>query len=610
MLRERSSYKGSPTPGFTAARTRDTLLPHTSNIFETIAVSTLELAMDTGNTSTLLSVIQPWPIVSTLAVFLPAGDLINLSRTNSSFRAALHGFDPPPIAHDQELPFQTTVRATLRIGSHETLYWKQLKQIAPFLCASSTHTRGSNPRPCRYCQTPICQACIVRDSFAKRSEHTFKNRCRFLCKSCWNVGKPHRRCRFVDEPARRMREMSDGTTTPKSLQTNLESLDFVRPPGQDDSLRYNFTPEAGAFCTCTNKDDGWVCPPCKAMQNTEASVIETCFGVSCNEPLEEDRDRRRICLWCDRPMVRGRASMESRLAFDQKIQDSRSRRDTSQEDHTLKRQKLYKMSRRELRGDEEVMADPKADIPQFVRHLDTVNYQRYMRRSNTPSGDEVYHSKLGRWTYSRDFLLAFQSRCAKLPEHENVRNATRTDAPLQRTNLEKLNEGILILTKRCERGHNAPHLLESTSKQATEDCSARNSSKGKDDEDFKFASTLQAEEDRIMAEQLDLELNSGPFDSGRLFEADQEYGTDEVDELSTDTTQAESIDEGKQPQLTIHDRDTADGDGELENWQLLHTRPQPDHDQQPEGEMPKSQASEVLPPSEVATDGRPPAYSP
>jgi hypothetical protein len=256
---------------------------------------------------------------------------------------------------------------------------------------------------------------MVRDSFAKRGENTFKNRCRFLCKGCWNAGNPHRRCRFKDKPI--------------SLQ--------------DGSSRYNFAPGQGEFCTCTHKDDGWVCISCKDMQNAEATTsgFMLCFGEGCTAVLEEDKDRRRICLWCDRPMLRGRASMESKLAFDQKMQDARAERGISFEEGTRKRQKLYKMSRRELRGDEAVAHDPEADAPQFVRHLDTTNYQRFMRREQAPSGQQVYQSKSGRWVYHREFLLEIGRYCKRMPKRDDVRVLTRGDGMrIERTNLEKSEE--------------------------------------------------------------------------------------------------------------------------------------------------------------------------
>jgi hypothetical protein len=441
--------------------------------------------MEARDRATLLSIARPWPIALTLATYLPAGDLINLARTSILLRAALHGLQPPSPA-DLQFTSYSRSRPALHIGDHQTSYWKRLKQAAPFLCASPTHTKGSGPRPCRYCSTPICEACIVRDSFAKGSENTFKNRYRFLCKGCWNSGNPHRRCRFKGD----------------------------RDSPQGGASRYNFAPGDGEFCACTIKDDGWLCISCKTMQNTEANASgsQQCFGEACSVALGEDKDRRRICLWCDRPILGGRASFGSRLAFDQKMQLARAKRGLSFEGRTKKQQKLYKISRRELRGNEAVEQDPLADAPQFVRHLDTMNYQRFMRREHAPSGEQVYQSKLGRWVYDRDFLIEIGRCCKRLPERSEFRNLTTGDGKEpRRTNLEagywkcegrgnkrkqrdkrRRLEPVSILA----RARSAEHVEVDLPESETTDMN----------DDYAVALALQYELDREMAESLNAEF--------------------------------------------------------------------------------------------------------
>jgi hypothetical protein len=133
--------------------------------------------------------------------------------------------------------------------------------------------------------------------------------------------------------------------------------------------------------------------------------------------------------------------MESKLAFDQKMYNVRAKRGLSFEEGTRKRQKLFKMSRRELRGDEAVARDPEADVPQFVRHLDTTNYQRFMRREYAPSGQQVYLSKLGKWIYHRELLLEIGKCCKRMSKRGDVRDLTRGEGmQVERTNLEKSNE--------------------------------------------------------------------------------------------------------------------------------------------------------------------------
>jgi hypothetical protein len=442
--------------------------------------------MEARDKATLLSIAGPWPIALTLATYLPAGDLINLARTSIPLRAVLHGLQPPSPA-DLQFTSHSRPRPALRIGDHQTSYWKQLKQAAPFLCASPTHTKGSSPRPCRYCSTPICEACIVRDSFAKRNENTFKNRCRFLCKECWNSGNPHRRCRFKGD--------SDSP--------------------QGGASRYNFAPGDGEFCACTNKDDGWLCISCKDMQNAEANASGSrlCFGEACSEALEEDKDRRRICLWCDRPMLRGRASIESRLAFDQKIlQDARAKRSLGFEDRTRKQQTLYRMSRRELRGDEAVERDPLADAPQFVRHLDTMNYQSFMRREHAPSGEQVYQSKFGRWVYGRNFLIEIGKCCKRLPKRSEFRNLTTGGWKIPgRTNLKagywKYENCGKKRKQRDKRKRLEPVSIPTTAQSAEHvgfDLPEAETAVMNDD--YAVALALQYELDREMAERLNAEF--------------------------------------------------------------------------------------------------------
>jgi hypothetical protein len=441
--------------------------------------------MEARDKATLLSIARPWPIALTLATYLPAGDLINLARTSIPLRAALHGLQTPSPA-DLQLTSYSRSRPALHIGDHQTSYWKRLKQAAPFLCASPTHTKGSSPRPCRYCSTPICEACIVKDSFAKGSANTFKNRCRFLCKGCWNSGNPHRRCRFKDD----------------------------RDSPQGGASRYNFAPGDGEFCACTIKDDGWLCISCKNMQNTEANASGSlqCFGEACSVALEEDKDRRRICLWCDRPILRGRASFGSRLAFDQKMQDARAKRGLSFEDRTKKQQKLYRMSRRELRGKEAVAQDPLADAPQFVRHLDTMNYQRFMRREHAPSGEQVYQSKLGRWVYDRNFLIEIGRCCKRLPKRSEFRNLTTRDGKEPgRTNLEagywKYENRGNKRKQRDKRRQLEPVsvLARAQSAEQVEADLPESETTGMND-DYAVALALQYELDREMAESLNAEF--------------------------------------------------------------------------------------------------------
>jgi hypothetical protein len=383
---------------------------------------------------TLLSVVSQWPVASNIAQHLPAGSLINLARSSTSFREILHGFGAPSTSeahtHSSSGSRSRTLlqdannkdvwpgNRVLDIGAHRTPYWEGLKRLAPFTCSSRSHTKGDKTRSCRYCSMPICESCVVKHSFGK-NENTFKNRCRFMCQRCWDTGNVRKEQRYSGR---------------------------VGGAGEDS---YRSAAVTRQFCICTSKD-GWVCNDCKEKQNMDAKVDGTkvCFGQNCALILGEDKDRRKICLWCDKPVPRGRASMESRIAFDHKISDARGREISSRladlDEYERNRRRQMLMSRRELRGDEAVENDPDADVQQFLRNLDVFNYHGLVfcldcLSGVQPSGDEVYASKHGRWKYSSHFLKCFMRKCRS---HNNVaylRSVTSldpTDAPMPKTNMD------------------------------------------------------------------------------------------------------------------------------------------------------------------------------
>ncbi|KAL2421835.1 hypothetical protein ABEF95_008399 [Exophiala dermatitidis] len=117
------------------------------------------------------------------------------------------------------------------------------------------------------------------------------------------------------------------------------------------------------------------------------------------------------------------------------------------EEYNKRRLKLMRMSRREMRGDEAVKDDPDADLPQFVRHLDTLNYRSYMSDRAAPSGDAIYDSKRGYWRYTREFLLEMGNRirCARLPPPPQIKAFRLTAHALTfaRTNAQLSEETLL-----------------------------------------------------------------------------------------------------------------------------------------------------------------------
>ncbi|ETI22441.1 hypothetical protein G647_06516 [Cladophialophora carrionii CBS 160.54] len=386
-----------------------------------------------------------WPVASTLSHHLPVGDLIVVSRLSMTLRALLHGFELPPTT--AETP--NSVRPELHIGHHGTVYWQRLKDRAPFECSSRTHTKGPAPKPCRYCSRPICDACIVRDSLFKGHENTFPNRVRYLCKQCWESGNDSQTCRYPLDVTPGSDHSSGSPPSSSSSSSSLNRKQWYDPSGSTRD-----------YCTCTLKTDGILCLECKDAQNRSAVSSSTstpssetrCHGQSCTNTLTaEDIDRRRICLWCNKALPR-QLGGTTRHHWTQKIIEARARHAASRsadvEEWNRKRLRERTMSRREMRGDDAVRDDPDADVPQLVRHLDTVNYQNYMAPSAAPSPDAVFASKTGYWRYSRDFMLAMRSRCAKAaptPRGVSLRAETAgKDMPFAQTNAEKAADRLTL----------------------------------------------------------------------------------------------------------------------------------------------------------------------
>jgi hypothetical protein len=249
---------------------------------------------------------------------------------------------------------------------------------------------------------------------ARGKENTFGNRCRYLCPKCWDGGNVSKTRRFP------------------LLSSRQPSSWFGLQGGTKDEV-----------CCCTFKDDGFLCLECKDRQNAEAtsdSVLQ-CHGVGCNDAAGDGYERRRICTWCDKTLPRHLGG-PARLEWNEKIIEARRRaalsRQADVEEYNRKRLKLSRMSRRELRGDEAVQGDPEADVPQYVRHLDTFNYRSFMSDSAAPTGNEVYLSKKGHWTYSTEFLKHIGIYCRRLPSRLELSSVTRHAAfAFARSNTER-----------------------------------------------------------------------------------------------------------------------------------------------------------------------------
>ena len=229
--------------------------------------------------ASLLELLRSYPILEHLVSVLPLGDLFILSKTNSTIRAALHGF---PDQFLQEPSLSEAVRSALFIGRHNTSYWKNLKAKSPLYCSEPQHTRGNKVKGCLICSMPICEACIIKASFGKRDENTFPNRIRPLCNECFNFGNSHR-------------------------ETALG--------GNENIIQTSYPMRTE--CVCTAKD-GHLCLRCKTKQNAKLDGIKIqCFGMGCSKS-KLDHFGGRVCLWCNLPLPRERSRAESRRDYDRR----------------------------------------------------------------------------------------------------------------------------------------------------------------------------------------------------------------------------------------------------------------------------------------------------
>ena len=232
----------------------------------------------------ILDLFRNYPVLEALASNLGLADLVSLSRANSSCRAAFHGF---PDGFRDKSP-------CLFIGQHRTLFWENLKAKSILQCAEPRHKLSAHTvRSCRVCSLPICEACIIRDSFAKRNENTFHSRYRNMCTACWRTGNPHKR---------------ELLGSPRSDELLLQDGSFY-------SRR----------CICSAKE-GYLCLACKTMQNEMfKQELAVCFGDRCPSPKQSSFEGR-ICLWCDLPLPGGRSRAESRREYDARHIQAKSHR--------------------------------------------------------------------------------------------------------------------------------------------------------------------------------------------------------------------------------------------------------------------------------------------
>lgn len=169
--------------------------------------------------------------------------------------------------------------------------------------------------------------------------------------------------------------------------------------------------------TVPHKDTG----PKTASSSSSPSLV-LCYGNNCTSliPLE-GRDRRRICLWCAKPLTR-QIGGDDRHSWETKNIEIRKAeaqlRSADIQEWTRNRFRSLTMSRRQLRAAQDcispegpldtVSADGvDLDSPILLRHLDAINYRRHCpSRYEPPSPDDIWRSKhSGFFRYSVKFLL-------------------------------------------------------------------------------------------------------------------------------------------------------------------------------------------------------------
>lgn len=232
--------------------------------------------------ASLLDIVLIHPIQQSLLCSLSLGDLLHLSRTNSTFRAVFHGV--PIKAHDRGLLASAHSRPSLFIGAHDTQYWKRCKSMTLLACSESHHVRGEKIRGCRMCSMPVCEACIIKSSFGKPDERTFSSRTRSFCPDCYGLGNVHR----------------DRRLTGTDAKSDAPHFDPQEP-----------------ICECTAKD-GHLCVQCKTKQRVDAGKeCNQCHGKGCSR-AKEGGFSGRVCLWCDLRLPGERDRAVARRNYDSK----------------------------------------------------------------------------------------------------------------------------------------------------------------------------------------------------------------------------------------------------------------------------------------------------
>ena len=124
---------------------------------------------------------------------------------------------------------------------------------------------------------PVCEACIIKESFGKRDEKTFQHRTRTLCSDCYDSETPH---------------------IEQTLKPGMKGKDAIL-----------------STCICTPKE-GHLCLRCKIEQRSKLEAkLATCYGQGCRR-TQPGGFPGRVCLWCNLRLLGNRSRAEARRDYD------------------------------------------------------------------------------------------------------------------------------------------------------------------------------------------------------------------------------------------------------------------------------------------------------
>lgn len=238
----------------------------------------------------LIDLLYEYPVLEALIEALPFDGLLSLARASSLCRAILHDFPADGSTESSKLP--NTNRPQLFIGKHNTKLWMSLKSKAGVRCSEPHHTKGSRIKGCRLCSMLVCESCIVKSSYFSTNV-TMGSRRRYLCRTCWNTGNPHKERKFG-----------------KAIDQKFCS--------------YQRQAEVRGSCICTIQDK-WLCSKCtkKETPKMPEDVVQ-CAGEGCSTIMRPANCGGRLCMWCELPLVEKLGREQSRRDYDLKHLSARA----------------------------------------------------------------------------------------------------------------------------------------------------------------------------------------------------------------------------------------------------------------------------------------------